>query len=212
MIFNWSDHKANYPLAIQTLKEATGFTYEPAYGTLFKDGKAITYPEVEGFFDEQGWFLTLYPTEFPGWNGIITDGNGKQIFNDPSSFSLVKSRNHGKALLCGVAIMYFEDMLKTMLATKKSPLRLKYSDLNEQGKDKGVEEIQIDDITLDAKGLVTYSDNAIIDLHDGKSKFLKVKSKGFPFPGLIFNTADFPPKDIAQLDVLEEGQDEATNA
>ncbi len=188
MILPFKSLREECPVAIQVIEKSTGYTYAPAHGTLtHKDTREpITFPVLEGFFDEQGLLMSVYPTKFPGWNGVLSDFNGRQIHNEPASFATANSRNHAKSLIAGITIKVFEEMLKQMVALPESYLSLERTDLVETAKEKDLEEIELLDLSFDARGLLTHSDYAI--LKDGKrAVVLKNAKKDFPWIGMVIN-------------------------
>lgn len=196
MIINWKTLKEECPIAVQLIEKGTGFKYNAAYGTLLDDEKGtkqIAFSNLEGFFDNQGWFMSIYPVGFPLWNGIITDTQGGRVFNDQAQFYGVKSRNHAKTLIATIAIKYFNEALKSMIKVPDDKRVLTVKDhVSKEAQEKGLKYIQFSDLTLDGRGLHTISDFVL--LTDGNESIVlknKYESTNHPsgllFSGIIIN-------------------------
>lgn len=183
MILHWDSLKEDHPTAVSIIEGVTGFSYDPAYGVLMKEKRAIEYANLEGFFDDHGWYMTVYPTEFPGWNGIITDRNGKRIFDGPEYFKDVKSRNHAKSLLAGIAIKMFDKTVLDMIEIPQDAIILTEEHVIESARGKGVDQIQLSDLNHDGSGLLASTTSMALYV-SGKLAVI-LRNDGFPDPGLI---------------------------
>lgn len=185
MTLHWSSLREECPLAIQLIEKRTGFIYDPAYGTMIKDNKQLTYAHLEDFFDNHGWFMSVYPMQFPGWNGIITDTSGKKVFDDYQEFSEVRSRMHAKSLLAGITIKYFEEMVKTMMDIPKGHTQLTSVHVMSHALSKPIEQILLSDINLDGQGLAKMADLCIL-IRDDKAKVMKQRYDKLPYRDMVF--------------------------
>jgi len=183
MILHWDSLKEDHPTAVSIIEGVTGFKYDTAYGALMNEGKPIDYAHMEGFMDDHGWYMTVYPTEFPGWNGIITDRNGTRIFDAPEVFRDVRSRNHAKSLLAGIAIKMFDKKVLEITEIHEDAVILDRSHLVRGADTKSVDQLQYSDFNLDGQGLISGSSMAVY-MGDKQSVVIK-NTEGFPEPGMV---------------------------
>lgn len=186
MTLHWSSLREECPLAIQLIEMRTGFIYDPAYGTMIKDNKQLTYAHLEDFFDNHGWFMSVYPMQFPGWNGIITDTAGRRVFDDHVQFSEVKSRIHAKSLLAGIAIKYFEEQVRAMLSLQDQT-QLTSEHLLAHAVGKPLEQLRSSDLTLDGRGLLQTSQLCLMVRGD-QVKVMKQRYDKMPYLDMVFPT------------------------
>jgi hypothetical protein len=187
MILPWIDLIEECPLAMQLIEAKTEFKYSPIYGVpLNEDQTPIRHEHLERFFDDQGWFMTAYPAEFPGWNGVITDTQGQYVFSDPAHFSDVKSRNHAKSLLAGIAIKCFQKRLMEIIEIPENAYYLDAEEsLIDSAQDKDLKDIVASDLTFDAEGLVKMNDFVVLKKD---KKILVIKSNlKLPLPGMVIS-------------------------
>ena len=185
MILHWKSLKEECLLAMQLIENTTGFKYNPAYQTFINEtNDALSYAHIEGFFDDHGWFLTVYPLAFPNWNGVITDTTGKHLLNYPVQFEGVKSRNHAKSMLAGIAIKMFEEQCKDLFKVPEKATVLTKEHLKEHAVEKPIELIKyLDDLNPDGMGLMSVADFCGIQIGN-RIKVLKNKEK-LPFIDMI---------------------------
>lgn len=186
MMLNWETLQGECPLAVQLIEKRTGFKYSAPYGTLLNEKSAhITYAHLEGFFDDHGWLMTIYPTEFPKWNGILSDTNSIQVFNDPDQFNLVQDRNHAKSLIATITIKYFEEKVKEFMKVPDGALILTEEHIIPSAKDKGLEYTTTSDLTGDGAGLLANSSFVVLKIGDRCVILKNTQGSDYLFNGLI---------------------------
>jgi hypothetical protein len=184
MILNWKQLREECPLTLQLIEKKTGFIYNPAYQTLINDiNDAIGFQHIEGFMDDHGWFLTVYPVDFPFWNGIISDTSGKQLFNNPDVFKGVTTRNHAKALLASTAIKYFEEQLKSMLVIDKNATWLTDEHLIGTAQIE-LDKIRLEHFTQDGLGLIETAEKIALLKRGDRAVVIKNRDE-LPYIGMI---------------------------
>jgi hypothetical protein len=185
MILQWASLRQDNPLAVQVIEKETGFTYEAAYGTLLKENKQILYSNLENFFDSWGWRMTVAAAEYPAWTLMITDRNDNVIFNMPATDSL-KSRDHAKSTLAGVAITYLNQWLADLFKLEGNELILDRSYLQPDAENKPLGSLSPSDFTLDGQGLISAHDIALYQVNDDYVVLKNALGK-LPFPGMILS-------------------------
>lgn len=184
MILHWKSLREECPLALQLIEKKTGFTYDAPYQTLTKENEGIGYHDLERFFDDHAWFMTVYPTQFPGWNGIITDSAGRHVFNDPATFANVKERNHAKSLIAGITIKYFEQQLQPMMRLGDKATVLTDDHLIESARGKQMEHILPSDLTLEGQAELEVAGTCALK-RGNLAVIMKNKDSELPFIGMI---------------------------
>ena len=171
-------------MTVQIIEKRTGYKYDNIYGTMLNEARdQIGVSVMKGFFDDHGWFLTEYPTEFPGWNGVISDSQDVRLLNDPSMFEKCRSRGHAESLLMSYALKAFEEQLKDILKLPKETLILHRTDLDKSAAEKELESVIYSDLNFDSSGLALHSDTVVVR-HGNRAMVLKSKSE-LPFIGMI---------------------------
>ncbi len=182
-MLNWPTLKEECPMAIQIIEKESGYTFDPIYGVLKKDNAQYGYSNLVRFFDDQGWYMSVYSLGFPNWNGVLSDTKGNQMLNDPTFFQQANSRSHAEGIMGAWALKAFEEELKKMFKLPDTATKLDRSFLIESAKEKELKDITFTDLNTDAHGLVVHANFAV--LIDGKqAKVIKNIGK-LPFIDMI---------------------------
>lgn len=195
MILNWKTLREEAPMTVQLIEIESKFTYDPAYHSLLNQFKReITSIEIERFFDDQGWYMTVYPGEFPGWIGVISDTAGNQIYNDPTSFEECRSRGHAKSLITVIAIKsmeeYLKQWIKDLIEGKNHGKHFKTTVLdtafhvNDNSALLELSNLKYENLNQSGQEEVYLNEYVFLKNREGKAKVLKTPGNKITFPFL----------------------------
>lgn len=185
MILNFETLRSDNPLAIQVIEKTTDFVYDPAYGQLMKDKRAMGFQNIENFFDNWGWRIAIIPGEYPTWGFAIVDRNDSTVHQNLSSPELF-TRDHAKSMAAGVAIHLFEQQLRDTFKIEGNETVLEPKDLLPGAESKTLGTLTPADFSLDAQGIISTSEFVLYKVNNDYVVIKNALGK-LPFVGMILS-------------------------